>query len=164
MNEISETMLGPSNLSCFVCTTIDDINCKYLNETINKYYHHHHQIDGDRRTNGDLLPIDPYSHHLYMIDGQYTSNMYASSSMSGEPEQNPKIDINLINEFRADCLPEEQYCVVIRLGVSAPDNVQEFNFFALKRGCAEQCTDGCFIIGNGKQLIFKKNEVRERKK
>ena len=55
-----------------------------------------------------------------------------------------------MNEFRADCTPNEQYCVVIRLGVSAPDNVQEFNFFALKRGCAEQCTDGCFIIGNGK--------------
>lgn len=172
--DVSE-MLLVSNLSCFVCTTIDDINCKYLNETINRIHrqqqkeiggntgnddnsmmgfdsdtsgylnhdHHHHNPNHNHYTLESILSSDSSSYDV-LATASSSNDGHTTTNNAGH--KNP----NLMNEFRADCTPNEQYCVVIRLGVSAPDNVQEFNFFALKRGCAEQCTDGCFIIGNGK--------------
>ncbi|KAH7637036.1 hypothetical protein DERF_009299 [Dermatophagoides farinae] len=170
-------MLLISNLSCYVCTTIDDINCKYLNETINRLHRQQQQEMGGNTGSGEHSMIgydndqsgySNHDHHHNPNHDHYTlesilsadSSSYdllATASSSSEdqsllPTNNGgHMDPNLMNEFRADCSPSEQYCVVIRLGVSAPDNVQEFNFFALKRGCAEQCTDGCFIIGNGEK-------------
>lgn len=61
--------------------------------------------------------------------------------------------------FGAECLPDEHYCAVHRMGVSPfkQEHSHEFNFFALIRSCTKTCNPGCFIIGNGKlKLLVKK--------
>ncbi|KAF7493591.1 hypothetical protein SSS_03044 [Sarcoptes scabiei] len=252
-----------SNLSCYVCSTIDDINCKNLNETIqwlnrnahpkndhddeddgeddvnssNTDYndHHPHQsnphhneqsffdrngqhsslsipigLEDDDGEDDDRIYADHRHHHhhhqqqqhhllhhhnhhyqdhdeehrqqqKYTIDG--VEDIYGNNNNNNDDDdsriQTPMIfdhtqtpphrsssssstslsssvseienRADSIDKFRAQCMPNERFCSVIRLGVSAPDNVQEFNFFALKRSCSEQCTDGCFIIGNGEK-------------
>ncbi|CAG2100040.1 unnamed protein product [Medioppia subpectinata] len=89
--------LPNSNLSCYTCSTIDDIRCKVINET---YYYYNNK----------------YS--------TYNTRLYG-----------------------AECASGQQFCAVQRLDAKINLSSVDYKFWAIQRKCADQCVDGCFVLG-----------------
>lgn len=129
-----------SNLSCYVCTTIDDAACRNINETSHYREMNTDFADLDQSQTSSLL--GPYS--LPENDPDLTSHEVGDMINTGDNHG----AMMKISNFKTKCQENEPYCVVLKLSVSS-HNAPEYNFFALQRNCAKQCVDGCFIIGNG---------------
>lgn len=132
-----------SNLSCYVCMSVQDMRCRYINET-NRHLH-----------NGEQVTILPRSERS--IHGERANEVFDpeaelsgdSSSEIGPLGPGSEITEN-VHIFGKECTGTERYCQVVSLGVSPQDSQSnEYNFFGLIRGCADTCSPGCFIIGNG---------------
>lgn len=200
-----------SNLTCYVCVTIDDMACKYINETMSdqimELMHHqqqqqqqspissalrsndpslneqdqqllmasilHEYHNGGKEREGRSPSLTPTKHGLSSVtppsigststDTSYS--VYSHDHLRGgdehEDESGSSIHTSPVSgndleskrrRFGAECQHDEPYCIVLRLGVNTKETgLDHYNFFALKRGCAKQCTDGCFIIGKGER-------------
>ena len=190
-SSLGNTLTFGSNLSCYVCTTIDDIRCKFINET-NKHLFEvketmiepqserysslrlssrnnmrHHEKSSSSSSilsnydGNNNIHDDGYADHSSMVSTASNEILDVEQLDLSEGSRNkqqqkhhqqqysPNSPVQSHRIFGSECLPAEQYCMVRRLGVSSNSNSHEFNFFALQRSCASQCTPGCFIIGNG---------------
>ena len=159
-----------SNLSCYVCMTVDDMRCKFINETNKHLYQleedlakssrspkgHHHSMDNHNQAEVQAMLTSYGSIHgdgSLMTTSTEILDVDQDSSGANSAEYNSGNSNTLADHiFGTDCLPDEHYCQVLRMGVSPERNPQsqEYNFFALIRSCAKQCNPGCFIIGNGR--------------
>lgn len=185
-----------SNLSCYVCMTVDDMRCKFINET-NRHILQAMESGGDMLTSSRMSGSGSGSFNGFTVgeqkelqslissygaihtgdnNGGNSNNngrsVMTSSSSSSETfdsdgtivsGNNMGVEYSSVGSamtpsetahriFGAECLPEEHYCAVHRMGVSPvkAEHSHEFNFFALIRSCTKTCNPGCFIIGNGK--------------
>lgn len=160
-----------SNLSCYVCTTIDDMRCKFINET-NKHLYDlddsetHLQLNHERMQlilntyggTGGIMPdrsiVSSHSSSNEMVDNTdpfFTVNNDYNAEQHGQQQHQPPTS-QQHHIFGSECAADEQFCLVRRLGVSSLNSAtQEYNFFAVQRSCAKHCNAGCFIIGNGER-------------